>query len=171
MLVRPPLGSSMSSCPPRFHLPGGRIFDAVEHLECVADRLSKLHGNGEDRPVQIGAASLVLAIENLIDHRNHPSFFPFLPLRSAYFGDRSEKSRSACWPECLLDDFQPARFAQRAPRAHQGPICFDLGRLPKGSAFDERTGAKAISQGKSPFLLVVAGKAGCEGRDLSSPAT
>src|SRR6476661_4065215 len=65
----------------------------------------------------------------------------------------------------LLDDLEPAAFAQCPPRSRGrvGRLC--LGDLLHRSVFDERTRAEAISHGKSPSLSVVAGGAGCEGRD------
>jgi hypothetical protein len=63
----------------------------------------------------------------------------------------------------VLDNFKPAGLAQRPPSPQCRPRDLDAGDLPYGAVFDGRTGAKAISHGKSPFLLMATGGAGCWG--------
>ena len=73
--------------------------------------------------------------------------------------------RSLAGSERLLDRGEPAGLVERPPRARGRAARFGLGDLLDRSVFDERTGAEAISHGKSPFLSVAAGEGGCEGRD------
>jgi hypothetical protein len=64
-----------------------------------------------------------------------------------------------------LDQGQPAAIVQGTPGARGGPRRIKFSDLLDGSVFDERTGAEAISHGKSPARFsVAAGGAGCEGR-------
>jgi len=68
----------------------------------------------------------------------------------------------------LLDQLQPRSFAEPVPGPY-GRARPD--KLRNRSIFARRTGAEAISHGDVSFLLKVAGEAGCEGRDQSSPTT
>jgi hypothetical protein len=62
--------------------------------------------------------------------------------------------------DCLLDERKPAGLAKSAPGARGRAGGIDSSDLLDRAVFDERTGAEAISHGKSPFLLVAAGEDG-----------
>jgi hypothetical protein len=102
-----------------------------------------------------------VAIENLVDHGDHP----FLSL-----SERERVSVDAVigCAKRLLDQLQSGSFAEPVPGPY-GRARPD--KLRNRSIFAGRTGAEAISHGDVSFLLKVAGEAGCEGRDQSSPAT
>src|SRR5437763_2380971 len=79
-------------------------------------------------------------------------------------GDREFVDAVVRGTDCLFDESEPACFMQRAPGSRGGPHGVELGDLLDGFVFDERTGAEAISHGKSPARFsVAAGGAGCEG--------
>src|SRR5438309_11912361 len=86
-------------------------------------------------------------------------------------GDREFVDAVVRGTDCLFDESEPACFIQRAPGSRGGPHGVELGDLLDGSVFVERTGAEAISHGKSParFWWPPAGRAVRGG--LSPPAT
>src|SRR5438477_10678611 len=71
----------------------------------------------------------------------------------------------------LLDDGQTAGFAEGAPCARGGAGCFRLGDLFDRSAFDERTGAEAISHGETPAAVGGRRRRRAVRGGLSPPAT
>src|SRR5438552_10989703 len=55
--------------------PGRRIFDAVEHREGIAKGAAEAAREAENRSIQLAAAGLIVPVENLIHHGDHPFLF------------------------------------------------------------------------------------------------
>src|SRR6478672_13419662 len=49
--------------------PGRLIFDPVQHLEGVTDRIGEARAGSCQRGIQLAASGLVMAVVNLVDHR------------------------------------------------------------------------------------------------------
>src|SRR4029078_12524791 len=87
----------------------------------------------------------IVAVVNLVDHGSHP----FCILGSS---EREWKSVDAVvgGANGPLNPLPAAGFVEGAPGACGRAELFGFGELLDRSAFDERTGAEAISHGKSP---------------------
>src|SRR6476661_4574109 len=145
--------------------PGRLIFDPVQHLEGVTDRIGEARAGSCQRGIQLAASGLVMAVVNLIDHRTI--------LFSKRAGSKSQREAVDAvvgGTERALDQCEAASIVEHTPGSGRGAAGVGFGDLLGRSIFDERTGAEAISHGESSFLLWAAGEGGWIGEGSSSPA-
>jgi len=149
-----------------FRVPGRLIFDPVEDIESIADRMAEMPEGVGDAFVQVAAGLLILAVVNLIHHGDHS----FPPVSFASKRERETVDAVIRRKKSSFDELQAVGLVEGAPCPGCRPQAVRPGDLFERAVFDERTGPVAISHGVPSFLLWAAGDGGWEGRGKPSPA-
>lgn len=143
--------------------PGSLVLDPVQDLEGVPHGVAKPGKSARKRGAELVARGLVIAVVNLVDHGDHP-FLHFLR--------GSDRQRVSVEPvvrgaKRQFDQLEAASLVEHVPGTSRRAHGVDFRDLLDRAVFNERTISVAIRHGASPFLVVVAGEGGFEGRDFS----